>query len=228
MKVIAGMDIKNNKCVHLIGGDIENSQVHHDSPVSICKKMDSIDIDAIHITDIDGVFSGRTQLHPLLKELRNSTTKPLYFGGGVRDFETAKSIFDLGINYLVLGTSAIKDQEILMKLVEHYPNQIVVSADVYKNYVYIEGWEENTSITIYEFLNTLSLIDIEQVIITDISVDGTKSGPDESMIEDVLNHCHRDVVLSGGIRKKDIETLKNKGLYGIIIGTALYEELISK
>lgn len=227
MKVIAGIDIKNNKCVHLIRGDIENSKVHHDSPMDICKKIDGVDIDAIHITDLDGVFSGQTELHDLLREIRTFTSKPIYFGGGIRDFETAKSIIDIGINYLVLGTSAIKNQELLIELIEAFPNQIVVAADVYKNYVYVEGWEENSSITIYEFLNTLSLIHVEQVIITDISIDGTKSGPNETFIDDIIEHGNDNIILSGGIRKEDLELLKSKDLYGVIIGTALYEELIS-
>lgn len=227
MKVIAGIDIKNNKCVHLIRGDIETSKIHHDSPTEICKRIDSVNIDAIHITDLDGVFSGQTQFQDSLKEIRAITSKPIYFGGGVRDFDTAKNILDLGIDYLVLGTSAIKNQELLMTLIEAFPHRIVVAADVYKNYVYVEGWEENSSITIYEFLNTLSLIHVEQVIITDISIDGTKAGPNEEFIHDIIRNSYGGIILSGGIRKNDLDFLKDQDLYGVIIGTALYEELIS-
>ena len=227
MKVIAGLDIKNNKCVHLIRGDVESTTVHEDLPIDICKKLDAYGIDGFHITDIDGVFSGQTNMFDLLKDIRRITDKTILFGGGIRDYETAVKVLELGIDQIVLGTSAIKNQDLLMDLLEKYPENIVVAADVYKNFVYVDGWEENSSITIKEFLETLALIHVPTVIITDISLDGTQSGINIDFISRLITHFPENILFSGGIRKEDLDLLKNKPIYGVVIGTALYEELIS-
>lgn len=227
MKVIAGLDIKNNQCVHLLRGDIKTSKVHQDDPISIVKQLDEYGIDAFHITDIDGVFSGQSNMFDLLGKIRQATDKPIYFGGGIRDFETASKILSFGIDKIVLGTVAVKNQELLIDLLDRYPENIAVAADVYKGYVYIEGWEENSSISVDQFLHTLSLIHLDTVIITDISIDGTKSGINEDFVDDILSTTTLKIILSGGITQDSLVRLKNKALYAVIIGTALYEELIA-
>jgi len=228
MKIIAGLDIRNNKCIHLVQGNLETSKVHVDHPVDIVKKLDKIGIDQFHIVDIDGIFSGQSNIFDLLSEIRNATDKPIQFGGGVRDFETAEKIFDLGINEIVLGTLAIKNQELLIDLLDKYPNRIVVAADVYKGYVYIEGWEENSSITIEQFLKTLELIHVNKIMITDISKDGTASGINHEFIDEILSYTDAAIILSGGINSdEEIQVLRNKSLYGAVISTALYEGLIT-
>ena len=228
MKIIAGLDIRNNKCIHLVQGNLETSKVHVDHPVDIVKKLDEIGIDQFHIVDIDGIFSGQSNMFGLLSEIRSATDKPIQFGGGVRDFKTAEKIFDLGIDEIVLGTLAIKNQDLLIDLLDKYPNRIVVAADVYKGYVYIEGWEENSSITIEQFLKTLELIHVNKIMITDISKDGTASGINHEFIDEILSFTDAAIILSGGINSdEDIQVLRNKSLYGAVISTALYEGLIT-
>jgi phosphoribosylformimino-5-aminoimidazole carboxamide ribotide isomerase len=164
----------------------------------------------------------------LLKDIRNATDKIIQFGGGIRDFETAKNIFDLGIDQIVLGTLAIKNQELLIDLLDAYPDKIIVAADVYKGFVYIEGWEENTSITLEQFLKTLELIHVSKIMITDISKDGTGSGANFKLIDDILSYSNANIILSGGINSnEDLDALKDKSLYGAVISTALYEGLIT-
>ncbi|MBI9012321.1 MAG: 1-(5-phosphoribosyl)-5-[(5-phosphoribosylamino)methylideneamino] imidazole-4-carboxamide isomerase [Clostridiales bacterium] len=228
MKIIAGLDIRNNKCIHLVQGNLETSKAHVDPPVDIVKKLDEIGIDQFHIVDIDGIFSGQSNMFDLLKELRRATDKPIQFGGGIRDFETAEKIFNLGIDEIVLGTLAIKNQELLMDLLDKYPTRIVVAADVYKGYVYIEGWEENSSITIEQFLKTLELIHVNKIMITDISKDGTASGVNHEFVDEILGYSNADIILSGGINSnEEIQALRSKSLYGAVISTALYEGLIT-
>ena len=79
-------------------------------------------------------------MYSLLDEIRKSTNFPIQFGGGIRNYETAKKILDSGIDEIILGTSAIKDQELLIRLLEEYGNRIIVAVDIYKGFVYVEGW----------------------------------------------------------------------------------------
>lgn len=228
MNIIAGLDIKNGKCVHLTQGNVDSSKVFSDQPIKFCQLLESKGIEKFHIVDIDGVFSGRTQMFDLLRDIRSHTTLPIQFGGGIRDLETAKRILEMGIEQIVLGTSAIQNQELLIELLELYGERIIVAADVYKGFVYIEGWEENTSTTLTEFLNTLELIHVETVMITDISKDGTLSGINLDFVDDVITSTKMKVILSGGVSSdKDLSLLKPKSLNGVVIGTALYEGLIT-
>lgn len=228
MKLIAGIDIKNGKCVHLTQGDVTSSKAFSDQPTELIKLLEKTGIEKFHIVDIDGVFSGQTELFDLLSKIRACTKLPIQFGGGVRTMETAKKILDLGIDQIVLGTSAVTNQELLIDLIERFSDQIVVAADVYKGQVYIEGWEENSAIDLIDFLNTLSLIDVKTVMVTDISRDGTLSGADFELIDRILDTNKLRLIISGGINSnKDIEALKAKDIDGVVIGTALYEGLIT-
>ncbi|MCH4890755.1 hypothetical protein EZV73_24465 [Acidaminobacter sp. JC074] len=227
MKIIAGLDIKNQSCAHLASGVNSLPAIHDASPSEICRRIEESSIDTVQITDLDGVFSGQTNMFDLLKDMRQATKKPIYFGGGIRTFETGKKVIELGIDYLVLGTSAVKDQELLIQLIDAYPESIVVAADIYKDNVYIEGWEENSFISLDEFLKTLSLVHINKIIITDISRDGTKSGVDMSFVEKLSKYPNEKIILSGGIRKEDLEIIKEVSVYGVVMGTALYEEILA-
>lgn len=228
MKIIAGLDIQNGKCVHLTQGDVDTSRVFSDRPLELCRLLETKGIEKFHIVDIDGVFSGQTRIFELLKEIRDNTTLPIQFGGGIRDFETATKILNMGINQIVLGTSAIQNQDLLIKLLETYGNRVIVAADVYKGFVYIEGWEENSSTTLKDFLHTLELIHVETVMITDISKDGTLSGINESMVDEIIDMTNMSVILSGGVNSdKDLELLKLKSLEGVVVSTALYQGLIT-
>lgn len=228
MKIIAGLDIRNNKCIHLVQENLKTSKAHVNPPVDIIKQLDEIGIDQFYIVDIDGIFSGQSNMFDLLSEIRQATDKPIQFGGSIRDFKTAEKILNLGIDEIVLGTLAIKNQELLMDLLDKYPTRIIVAADVYKGYVYIEGWEENSSITIEQFLKTLELIHVNKVMITDISKDDTASGVNHEFIDKILSYTNTEIILSGGINSNEaVQALRNKSLYGAVISTGLYEGLIT-
>ena len=228
MKLIAAMDIRNGKCVQLTQGKIETSKVYSSNPVEVCKSWGNSKIDKIHIVDLDGVFSGKTQMYPLLKELKNSTHLPIQFGGGIRDYETAKKILDLGIDQIVLGTSALKDQDLLIQLLSEFPDRIIVAVDVYKGFVYVEGWEENSSISLLEFINTLELINVKTIMVTDISKDGTLGGGSLNLLDDLLKISSLSIILSGGISSdSDVKELSSRPIEGLVIGKALYEGLIT-
>jgi phosphoribosylformimino-5-aminoimidazole carboxamide ribotide isomerase len=228
MKLIAGIDIKNGKCVHLTQGNAKTSQIFPDDPIELIKLLNKTKIDQYHIVDIDGVFSGQTRLLDLLKKIRACTNMPIQFGGGIRNFETAKAILDLGIDQVVLGTSAVKDQELLVDLVDTYGKKIIVAADIYDNQVFIDGWEENTAIGVLDFLHTLELIHVETVMVTDIKREGSLSSSDFALIDAIQRSIHINLIVSGGINSDHIiQNLEESNIEGVVVGTALYEGLIS-
>lgn len=227
MKIIAAMDIKDGRCVQLTHGKFESTKVYSTKPIEVIKNWESTIIDKIQIVDLDGVISGKTQMYSLLEEIRKSTDLPIQFGGGIRSYETAKKILDSGINEIILGTSAIKDQELLIRLLEDYGDRIIVAVDIYKGFVYVEGWAENSSVSLSEFINTLELLNVSTIIVTDISKDGTLDGANLKLLDDLLLISSLSIVLSGGINSnEDIEELRKRSLEGIVLDTAIYESVI--
>lgn len=225
MNIIAGIDIKNGKIVQLTG---QGEKVISDDPIAFCQALKASGIKKLQIVDIDGVFSGQTKMLDLLATLKKEVDLPIQFGGGIRTFETAQEILSLGIDEIVIGTSAVDNQDLLIALLDHYPQQIIVAADVYKGLVYTEGWEANSSTSIEEFLHTLQLIHVPHVLITDISKDGTLSGIDTSLIEPLMVYDKIKISLSGGIQSdQDIHTLKALNLESVVVTTAIIEGLIT-
>lgn len=226
MKLIVGMDIKNGKCVQLVQGKIETSKINSSNPVELCKLWDNGEIQKIHIVDLDGVFSGQTQMFSLLSDIRKATKLPIQFGGGVRNYETAKKILDSGIEQIVLGPSAIKNQDLLVKLLTDFPNRIIVSVDIYKGFVYTEGWEESSCVLLLDFINTLKLLGTKTIMVTDISRDGILSDANLELLDKLLQETSLSIILSGGINSdSDIEKLRTKHVEGVVIETAVYEGL---
>jgi len=225
MKIIAGIDIKAGRVVSLCSHE---EKIISDDPIAFCLDLKKKGVRKLHIVDLDGVFSGQSHMDPLLKKLINTVGLPIQFGGGIRNYDTAKRILDLGVEEIVIGTSAVTDQEMIIQLLEAYPEQVVVAADVYKGIVYTEGQEANTSTSLDDFLNTLSLIHVPQVIITDIANNGTLSGVDSEIIATVSRYPNLSITLSGGLKSdEEIARLKELKIKSVIITTALIENLIT-
>lgn len=223
MKIIAGLDIKNGKVVQL---SCHDEKIISDCPVKFCLTLKEKGIKKLHIVDLDGVFSGQTVMFDLLKEIKEKVDLPIQFGGGIRSLAIADRIISLGIDEIVIGTSAVNDQELLIQLLEKYPQQVIVAADVYKDVVYTEGWESNSSTSIKEFLNTLQLIHVPHVLITDISKNGTLAGIDTNFIEPLLAFDQLKISLSGGIQSDDdLANLKRFNLHSVVVTSAIIENL---
>lgn len=228
MKLIAGIDLKNSKIVQLTKGDLENCKTHFENPLDLIRTFKDTKVSGLHIVDLDGVFSGQTEIYDLLLKIKKESQLPIQFGGGIRNFETAKKLLDLGIDFIVLGTTAIKHEELLIELLQAYSDRIIVAADVYEEEVYIEGWEESSSTNIHEFLNTMSLLNVKRVMITDISKDGTMSGVNRSFVESIVHETSCKIILSGGISSdEDLDYLEQKNIEGAVVGTAIYEKMIT-
>jgi phosphoribosylformimino-5-aminoimidazole carboxamide ribotide isomerase len=225
MKIIAGVDIKSGNCVQISKNE---TSIISKNPIEFCQSLKEKGIQYLQIVDLDGVFTGETKILNLVKKIKNTVQIPIQFGGGIRNFKTAKEILEAGIDQIVLGTSAVNNQELLIDLLEAYPNRIIVAADVYKGYVYTEGWEANSSTSITEFLKTLQLIHVPHVLITDISKDGTLSGVDASLLESTRVFDKINISLSGGIHSDEIiKHLEEYQIYSVVITTAIVNDLIT-
>lgn len=232
MDIIPAIDIIDGACVRLFKGDFEQKTVYNHDPVFQALEFERDGADMLHIVDLDGAKNGVMKNKDIIKKIRSKVSVPIEVGGGLRDEQDMKELFEFGINRIILGTSAVNDPEFLEKALKIYGDEkIAVGIDARKGEVAIKGWKEGTKIDVIDFAEELFKKGIKWIIYTDIYRDGTLTHPNFDDFDKLVSLLpHAKIIASGGVsRKEHIDTLSKIGVSGVIIGKALYEgEIILK
>lgn len=230
MLVIPAIDIRGGNCVMLTQGKIEAETVYSKDPAFIAKLWQAKGAKRLHVVDLDGAFHGSPQNIEVLKKIREAVEIPIECGGGVRNLKTIDSLFELGMNYVIIGTLAIYNPEALRQAVEKYGEKIIVAIDANDGKVAIGGWKDVTTIDAYELAQKLKDIGIKEMIYTDIKKDGTLEGPNLEGLKEMAVRSKIDVIASGGVSNltdiANVKKLEKSGVSGVIIGKALYADSI--
>lgn len=227
MKIYPAIDIKDGNCVRLLKGDFDKVTVYNNNPVNVAKAFEKSGAQFLHVVDLNGAASGKSQVLEILQELTESTKLKIQFGGGVRDLQFVDQLFDLGIDRVIIGTSAIKDKPFTQNAVDKYGERIAVAVDVKNNEVAVGGWIENTGVDIFDFLDELDEMGVSNIIVTDISKDGTMEGPNLDLYGILLEKYNFNLVASGGISSfDDLDKLLAINVDSAIVGKAIYEGTI--
>ncbi|MEM3922199.1 MAG: 1-(5-phosphoribosyl)-5-[(5-phosphoribosylamino)methylideneamino]imidazole-4-carboxamide isomerase [Nitrososphaerota archaeon] len=225
MLVIPSIDLMDGKVVRLLRGDPRQARFYDDigDPVTIAKTWESMGAQLIHVVDLDAAL-GRGDNVRIMKEIISAVKIPIQVGGGIRSIERARQLISLGAGRIVIGSLAFKDVNALEALLDEVgPERIVVALDHSMGIVMIDGWRENTGMRLREAAKMFIDMGVSFLLITSIQKDGSLTGPDIENLRKVLDLNAR-VMASGGIRcLEDIMVLKELGVYGVIVGRALYE-----
>jgi phosphoribosylformimino-5-aminoimidazole carboxamide ribotide isomerase len=228
MKIIPAIDIKNNKCVRLYKGNMEKETIYFENPLDAATNFQQKGFSRLHIVDLDGAIQGSLENINVLKNIKENTDFIIQYGGGIRSYEKAKKILDLGIDYIIIGTMAIKSPDILEKISNDYPGKVIVSLDVNDESVAISGWKEDSEVSIFDAIENIKTIGINTFLITDISKDGTLEGPNIRLYEKINSLYDLNLIASGGVgSKSDLDALKKINIQNVIVGKALYEKKIA-
>lgn len=227
MLILPAIDLIGGECVRLIQGNYEKKQTYSKNPAAIARKFEQSGSTFLHIVDLDGAKSGSPRNLTQIQNILENTDLSVQVGGGIRNSEAAKRLFDIGVDRIILGTSAVNDKLLLKKLLKRYGAQkIVVSVDAKDEKVLTEGWLKDSSKTLSEFLEELKGVGVKTIIFTDVKSDGMLKGPNWNNIKQVIA-SGLNVIVAGGISSiPDLQKLKEIEAYGAIIGKALYEEMI--
>ena len=228
MLIIPAIDLKNGSVVRLFQGKFDESKTYSQDALKTAKHWIKQGAEYLHIVDLDGAKTGEPKNLGLVKKILQNIPIPLEFGGGVRDIETIELLLDAGITRVVLGTKAVQDRNFLQTAFKKFGQKIIVSIDAKDGLVAIKGWQESLKgVEAIKFALELKELGFEELIYTDISKDGTLSGPNIKAIKELLKETGLKVVASGGISSLDdivkLGSLEKQGVTGIIIGKALYE-----
>lgn len=228
MLIIPAIDLKDGCVVRLVRGKLDDVKVYSKDPLKTAKHWVKQGAGLIHIVDLDGASTGIAKNLDIVKKIAREINVPIEVGGGIRDIKTIETLCGLGVSRVVLGTKAIEDAVFLKKVFQKFNNKVIVSIDAKDGKVLIKGWQESyKKLKAAALANILKSIGFNELIYTDVSKDGTLTGPNIKGIKEMLKQSGMKVIASGGISSlEDISklcVLKEKGVTGVIVGKALYE-----
>jgi len=228
-KVIPAMDIIDGGCVRLTMGDYGMVKKYSSNPLDVAKDFENAGFKKIHIVDLDGAKSNAPRNLQIVKDVSQNTRLEIQFGGGIKSLESAVSAFEYGADSIILGSVAVKQPEIVARLIELYGKErIILGVDVKEGKISINGWKEQVNIDINKFISSYATLGINRVICTDISKDGMLSGPTFQLYQNLKQQFPSvNIIASGGVSsEQDIIKLISMGIDGVIAGKAFYENKI--
>ena len=223
MIILPAIDIIDRKPVRLYQGDYAQKEIVGSSVMELAKNFEQSGAEYIHLVDLDGAKEGKRVNHEIIVETAHALDVPVEVGGGIRTMAQIESYLENGIDRVILGTSAMEDPQLLQDALRRYGERIAVGIDCRDGLVYGRGWLEASELHYITFARQLEEMGVQTVIVTDISKDGTLSGPNTDMLAALKEQSGMRIIASGGIRSiEDIAALKQLGLYGAITGKAMY------
>ncbi|MBB6714350.1 1-(5-phosphoribosyl)-5-[(5-phosphoribosylamino)methylideneamino]imidazole-4-carboxamide isomerase [Clostridium gasigenes] len=228
MIIIPAIDIIAGKPVRLYQGDYNRKEIVAEDVLETALYFQKQGAEFIHLVDLDGAKKGKSVNGKLIIKVANALDIPVEVGGGIRTFETIEYLINNGISRVILGTIAMEDRELIKKAVENFGEKISVGIDCKNGYAYGRGWLEGSEIYYIDFAKELERLGVKNIIVTDISKDGTLEGPNVDMIKKLKKEVNIDITVSGGIANiSDIKELRDISMYGAITGKAIYAKTLS-
>lgn len=223
MIVYPAIDLKDGTCVRLVKGDFRTAGKVADSAVKTAASFKKAGAVWMHMVDLDGAKSGVRQNRELILSVVKSCGLHVELGGGIRDMAAVEDYLQNGVSRVILGSAALKDPALVKEAVGKYGEKIAVGIDAADGMVSTEGWLEKSNVDYLNFAKTMEQIGVKVIIFTDISRDGTLSGPSFERLEALKNAVDCRIIASGGIRDiGHIRRLSAMGLYGAICGKSIY------
>ncbi|WRS28079.1 1-(5-phosphoribosyl)-5-[(5-phosphoribosylamino)methylideneamino]imidazole-4-carboxamide isomerase [Oscillospiraceae bacterium MB08-C2-2] len=222
MEIFPAIDLKGGQVVRLTRGDYDQVQVYSQSPARIAAEFKKAGAGNLHAVDLEGARDGVSQNFEAIGELAGCGLF-LQVGGGIRDEAAIVRHLEAGVKRVILGTKAVEDPAFLKAMVKKYSGAIAVSVDARDEKVAVEGWTKTSGLSSVDFCRKLEQIGVQTVIYTDISKDGVLGGTNLEIYQRLSREVSLNIIASGGVSfLEEIAALKESGVYGAIIGKALY------
>lgn len=230
MIILPAIDILGGQCVRLTKGEYGTASKVAADPYETAKSFEADGATFIHMVDLDGAKAAKPVNTEIFVNAAKTVNIPIELGGGIRDMDTVDYYINNGISRVILGSAALRDPEFVKQAVVKYGEKIAVGIDAKDGFVSADGWLNTSTVGYIEFAQLMEKCGVRNIIFTDISRDGTLSGPAIGMLGELKKALGNDMLLtaSGGIKSiDDIRALKELGVYGAICGKSLYSGTLS-
>ena len=228
MKVIPVIDVLNGVVVRAVKGErseyrpLQSILTKSVQPVEVAKEFKKIGFLNLYVADLDAITDYSTNFQPL-KQIVDETSLKLMVDAGVTGFEGAQKLLDSGVSKIIIGTETLFDKNFVRDAVNFFGSErVMVSLDL-KDDKLLCKLEINCYKSPLSFLWSLKDMGVSQVIILDLRKVGSSEGVNVSFLKKVIKKNEVDVYVGGGIRDiNDLVELKNLGLSGALVATALH------
>lgn len=218
------IDLLNGQSVRLVRGDYGSAAQVASDPIAQAKQFAAAGLTHIHVVDLDGAKAGQPVNRAAITQIRAAFPSTLEVGGGIRTLADIKAYLDQGVDRVILGSVALLKPELVARaVVEFGAAKIAVGIDGANNQVAVNGWLEQSTVTFADLIEAMQAVGVSYFIVTDIDRDGTLTGPNVAMLQQLQQQFPAaTVVASGGMAKpQDLTALKAAGIKAAIVGKAL-------
>ena len=223
MNLFPAIDLYTGWAVRLYQGDYNQMTLYDKDPLSVAKRFRDAGAEYLHMVDLEGAKTGETPNLDTVRAVAAQSGLQVEIGGGIRSEEVIKQYLDAGVLRVILGTAAITQPGFVGEMVAKYGDKIAVGVDVRDGFVAIKGWTELSDRTCFDFCRDMDSLGVKTIICTDISKDGVLGGTNLELYKQLSETLSLDIVASGGVSSlDDIAALQKMGLYGAILGKAVY------
>ena len=226
MHIIPAIDLIDGKAVRLTQGDYARKKEYNARPLEVAQQFEGAGLTRLHLVDLDGAKEKRVINYKVLELITSKTSLHVDFGGGVQSDDDLRIVFECGAKQVTGGSIAVKQPDVFERWLSRYgAGAIILGADAKNEKVAVSGWEEDTTIWVYDFVDNWVEKGITHVISTDVAKDGLLQGPSFELYRNLQDRSPGlNIIASGGVSNMgDLETLADMGLFGAIVGKAIYE-----
>ncbi|PLX61543.1 1-(5-phosphoribosyl)-5-[(5-phosphoribosylamino)methylideneamino]imidazole-4-carboxamide isomerase [Sedimenticola selenatireducens] len=228
MLLIPAIDLKDGRCVRLRQGRMDDETIFSDDPVEVAGRWVEAGARRLHLVDLNGAFAGEPVNGGVIRAIAKAYPDlPIQVGGGIRDEQTIQAYLDAGVNFVIIGTQAVKEPAFVGRACAAFPGHVIVGLDAKEGMVAIDGWATVTDQEVTELSRRFEQDGVSAIVYTDIGRDGMLTGPNVEATAALANAVNIPIVASGGITDiGDIEALcqaDTRNIMGAITGRAIYE-----
>ena len=228
LQILPAIDVKDGRAVRLFQGELAKES-NYGLPVEVAKEFSAEGASWIHLVDLDAAF-GIGSNFELIQEVISSVDIKVELSGGIRDDDSLKRALSTGCKRVNLGTAAIENPEWTAKVIGQYGEKIAVGLDVRGHTLATRGWTEQGG-DLFEMISKLDAAGCSRYIVTDVTKDGTLTGPNLDLLREVCAATSAPVIASGGISELqdliNLRAMTNLGVEGAIVGKAIYSGAFS-
>lgn len=223
MIILPAIDIKDGNAVRLLKGDYSTSHKVCESPYKAAKNFAGCGAEWMHLVDLDGAKDAKPVNAELIADVAAASGLLTEVGGGIRNMETVEFYLSRGVSRVILGSAAVKNQQLVIDAVKSFGEKVAVGIDAKDGLVRAEGWLDSSDINYIELAKRMEDVGVRTLIFTDINQDGTLMGPNFAQLGELASAVSCNIVASGGVSSiEDIKRLGELDLYGAICGKAVY------
>ena len=230
MHSIPAIDLIDGKCVRLTEGDYDTKKIYNENPAEVAKQFQDAGVQRLHMVDLDGAKAGAPKNLKVLETVAKATNLTIDFGGGLKQDDDLRDVFNAGASMASIGSVAVKKPDVFAAWIKKYgATKVILGADVRDEKIAVAGWLETTDINLFDFLGEKITDGVKYCFVTDISKDGKLQGAATELYKKIKNqYPNLYLIASGGVSNlADLEELKLAGLDAAIVGKAIYEGRIS-